>query len=95
MGEKSEFEMSCMYCRCLWTPSTEGGNVQQALGYMTDLSEIYPRGVYVHLDLIQDQRYPVLGMGSYVSYGISLLLNFRYIKECLNMREWASLVDQQ
>lgn len=52
MGEKSEFEMSCMYCRCLWTPSTEGGNVQQALGYMTDLSEIYPRGVYVHLDLI-------------------------------------------
>lgn len=36
MGEKSEFEMSCMYRRCLWTPSTEGGNVQEALGYMTE-----------------------------------------------------------
>lgn len=85
-----------MYCRCLWTPSTEGGNVQEALGYMTNLSEIYPRGVYVHLDLIRDQRYPVLGMGSYGSYGVSLLLNnFRYIKECLNMKAWSSPVAQQ
>lgn len=49
------------------------GNAQEALGYVTESpSEIYPRGVCVHLDLTLDQRYPVLGKGSYVSYGISL-----------------------
>lgn len=36
MGEKSEFEMSCIYRRCLWTPPTEGGNAQEALGYVTE-----------------------------------------------------------
>ena len=36
MGEKSEFEMSYMYCRCLWTASTESGNILEALDYMTE-----------------------------------------------------------
>lgn len=47
MGEKSEFEMCLVYRRCLWTPPTEGGNAQEALGYVDRISVKSILEVYV------------------------------------------------